>query len=111
MQPDSERVKAPKQNERWNSDQKPGGNGVAEVGGHRHQEREGVGVDDHDVDETCCHEKNVVLESRKQNEDDEHHERQCGRQTGPAQHGKPEKIQKTPSEEEGRLGDDVDLGP
>ena len=56
-------------------------------------------------------EKNVVLESRKQNEDDEHHERQCGGQAGPAQHGKPEKIKKTPGEDEGHLGDDVDLGP
>ena len=56
-------------------------------------------------------EKNVVLESRKQNEDDEHHERQCGGQAGPAQHGKPEEIKKTPGEDEGHLGDDVDLGP
>src|SRR5260370_30704132 len=30
---------------------------------------------------------------------------------GPAQHGTPEKIQKPPGEDGGRLGDDVDLGP
>src|SRR6266481_5924244 len=111
MQSDTEWVKPPKQDERWNSDQEGGGDGMAEVGGYRHQESEGVGVDDHDVDEARRHEKKVVLESRKQNEDDDHHERQCGRQAGPAQHGKPEKIQKTPGEDESCLGDNVGLGP
>jgi LTXXQ motif family protein len=111
MRSDTEWVKPPKQDECWNSDQERGANGMAEVGGYRHQEREGVGVDDHDVDEARRHEKKVVLESRNQNEDDEYHKRQCSRQAGSAQHRELEKIKKTPGEDEGRLGDDVDLGP
>ena len=56
------------------------GGGHGDLGGkpgeHREQERNGVGVDQHDVDEVGAHDQDVLLELRQQDQHHDHDERQ-----------------------------------
>ena len=60
------------------------------------QERERVGVDDHQVDEVGGHQQDVVLEARQQDQADEQRERKRRRRRRAAQQRKPAEIRESP---------------
>ena len=71
----------------------------AELGEDVHQEREGVGVDDHQVDEVHRHQQHVVLELRQQDQHGEQGERQRGRDRGAAQQQQKSAIEQAPGQQ------------
>ena len=76
---------------------------------YREQERDGVGIDDHEVDEVDRHEHHAVLELRAQDQHRDERERKRARKHGTAQQREPEAIQNRPAEQERDLRDDVVL--
>jgi hypothetical protein len=81
------------------------------IGIDRQQERECVGIDDHDVEEIDRHQQDIVLEARQQYNDGDQRERQRRRGGRPAQHREPDEIQQTPGQNEGQARDEIEFRP
>ena len=76
----------------------------------REQERGGVAVDHHQVDEVDRHLRNVVLEPRQQHQHHDHGQRQRARQSGPAQQRDPERVEDAPAQDEAEPRAEIGLG-
>ena len=76
---------------------------AGQLGKDRQQERDGVGVDDHQVDEGHRQQQDAVLEARHQDQRDDEGERQRRRQARPPQDDQPDEIEQAPGENEDGL--------
>ncbi len=109
-QPHAIGIEPPEQPEHRNGDQRAQDHAAQQVGIDRQKERDGVGVEDHDVDEVDRHHQLVVLELRQQDERVDHPQRHQRRGRRPPQQRQPEEIQQQPGEQEGGLALQVVLG-
>ena len=110
-QPHAQRVEPPcDQQER---DRRGDGNadGEPQAGVDGQQEREGVDIDDHEIEEVDRHEQNAVLELRELDQHHDHPKRQPRRRRRPPQHGEHQEIEHAPGQHERRHRHRVGLGP
>ena len=96
----AQRVMAPAQQHDRDQNGRAQQGDPAQRGKDREQESDGVGVDDHQIDEARRHLQHVVLEIRQQNQHRQQGQRQHTGGGGAAQQREPEKIQNAPGEQE-----------
>ena len=109
-QPDAIGIEPPQQPNGRNCDQRGKDHAAQQIGIDRQEECDGVGVEDHHVDEIDRHHQLVVLELRQQNERDDHRQRHQRRGRRPPQQRQPEKIQQKPGGHKGGLALEIGLG-
>ena len=102
--------KPPEQHQQRQHDGGDRGDLRGQAGEDRQQERNGVGVDQHDVDEIRAHDQDVVLEPRQQDQDDDHDQRQRRRDGRPAQQRSQKKFSKPQVSRKASFGSEVVLG-
>ncbi len=67
---------------------------------NREQEGDGIGINDHHVEEIGRGPDHLVFEFRNHDEQHDHHQRQRRRQAGPTQKREPEEIENPPGQQE-----------
>ena len=96
---DPERIEPPQRIHQGQGDQGGADHRPAQIGEDRKQERGGVAVDHHQVDEVRGHLHDVVLEPRQQHQNDDQRQRQRARQRRPPQQRDPQEIQDPPRQQ------------
>ena len=94
-----ERIQPPQRVHQRQGDESSSDHRPAQIGEDRKQERGGVAVDHHQVDEVRGHLHDVVLEPRQQHQNDDQGQRQRARQCRPPQQRDPEEIQDSPRQQ------------
>ena len=107
---DAERIEPPKRVHQGNGDDGSSDHGPAQIGEDRKQERRGIAVDHHQVDEVRGHLHDVVLEPRQQDQHHDQRERQRARQSGTPQQRDPEEVQDAPRQHKAGAGAEIGLG-
>ena len=109
--PDPERIGPPQQYQ----DRDRQHDGEADLPGEARNDRQQEGgrgdIDDHHVDERRGHHQNVLLELRQQDQDDDQRKRQRRRRHRTPQQDEPEKVERAPGQNVGRLRRRIGLGP
>ena len=97
---DAERIEPPQRIHQGNGDEAGRDHRPAQVRKDREQERHGVAIDHHQVDEVRGHLHDVVLELRQQHQHHDQRQRQRARQRRPAQQRDEEEIEDAPGQQE-----------
>ena len=99
---DTERIGAPREHHQRHQRADAQRHDPAQHRIDREQEADGVGVDDHQVDEVRRHHQHVVFEIGEQHQHRHHHQRQRAGDGRPAGEREPEEIQDAPGQQKGR---------
>ncbi len=107
---DAERIEPPQRVHQGNDDEGCSYHRPAQIGENRKQERRGIAVDHHQIDEVRGHLHDIVLEPRQQDQHHDESERQCARQGGTPQQRDPEEVQDPPRQQEACARPEIGFG-
>ena len=106
----AERIEPPQRVHQGNGDEAGQDHRPAQVRKDREQERRGVAVDHHHVDEVRGHLHDVVLEPRQQHQCHQQRQRQRARQRRTPQQRDEEEVQDSPGQHKGQATAEIGLG-
>ena len=107
---DAERIEPPQRIHQREDDEGGRYHRPAQIGKDRKQERRGIAVDHHQVDEVRGHLHDVVLEPRQQDQHHDQRQRQRARQRRTPQQRDPEEVQNSPRQQKAGARAEIGLG-
>ena len=108
---DAERIEPPQRVHQGDGDEGRSDDRPAQIGEDRKQERRGIAVDHHQVDEVGGHLHDVVLEPRQQHQHHDQRQRQRARQRRTPQQRDKEEVQNPPGQQKSDPRAEIGFGP
>ena len=109
--PHAHRVEPPQQTKRRDRQRGDNRHGPPQIWKDGQEERNRIGIDDHDVDEIYGREQDRFLEPGKKTQRHDHGHCKRGRRQWPSQHHEPKEVQQPPGQTEGNARSEAVLAP